>query len=166
MRLGVLANRERWDRNGLGTMGGSTLMPWLRAPRRRDGRCARSLDFASLMHRYRSGCQGVARAARVPAGVRAGVVGRVPVAAFRDTRTRVVAMSWQSTGGHFARKDRFAVTLGVCSWQLHKLEKPRYSTRLDFKLSRWTPCLYRGVCRYVSPRLGTLRCYGGSAAQL
>ena len=147
-------------------MGGSTLMPWLRAPRRRDGRCARSLDFARLMHRYRSGCQGVARAARVPAGVRAGVVGRVPVAAFRDTRTRVVAMSWQSTGGHFARKDRFAVTLGVCSWQLHKLEKPRYSTRLDFKLSRWTPCLYRGVCRYVSPRLGTLRCYGGSAAQL
>jgi len=61
------------------------------------------------MHRYRSGCQGVARAARVPAGVRAGVVGRAPVAAFRDTRTRVVAMSWQSTGGHFARKDRFAV---------------------------------------------------------
>ena len=122
------------------------------------------LRRSRLMHRYRSGCQRVARAARVPAGVRAGVVGRVPVAAFRDTRTRVVAMSWQSTGGHFARKDRFAVTLGVCSWQLHKLEKPRYSTRLD--LSRWTPCLYRGVCRYVSPRLGTLRCYGGSAAQL
>ena len=122
------------------------------------------LRRSRLMHRYRSGCQRVARAARVPAGVRAGVVGRAPVAAFRDTRTRVVDMSWQSTGGHFARKDRFAVTLGVCSWQLHKLEKPRYSTRLD--LSRWTPCLYRGVCRYVSPRLGTLRCYGGSAAQL
>ena len=110
-------------------MGGSTLMPWLRAPRRRDGRCARSLDFASLMHRYRSGCQGVARAARVPAGVRAGVVWRAPVAAlnsaFRDTRTRVVAMSWQSTGGHFARKDRFAVTLGVCSYAQPELRNSK-----------------------------------------
>ena len=81
------------------------------------------------MHRYRSGCQRVARAARVPAGVRAGVVWRAPVAAlnsaFRDTRTRVVAMSWQSTGGHFARKDRFAVTLGVCSYAQPELRNSK-----------------------------------------
>jgi len=34
-------------------------------------------------------------------------------AAFRDGRTRVVVMSWRSTGGHLARSGRFAVTLGV-----------------------------------------------------
>ena len=47
VRLGVLVDRERAIATGWGRWG-STLMPWLRAPRRRDGCCARSLDFGDL----------------------------------------------------------------------------------------------------------------------
>ena len=47
VRLGVLVDRERAIATGWGRWG-STLMPWLRAPRRRDGCYARSLDFGDL----------------------------------------------------------------------------------------------------------------------
>ena len=113
-----------------GDDGGSTLMPCPSAatPRRTLRQELDSRGRPSAIRR-------LPRRKLAPRGCRLayvrGVVGRAPVAAFRDTRTRVVASCSRPAVISHARSLRRDARRML--WQLHKLEKPRYSTRLDFK---------------------------------